>query len=101
MKLNLKTQKFQQGGAAPDPTAQQAPTDAQAAPQQGGQGQDPLMPLAQMAAQALQSGDCNSMAAVCQGFLELIQQASQGGGSQQAPQGEPVYAKGGKILRRL
>ena len=36
---------------------------------------------------------------VCQGFLELVQQMSQGQGQQQQG-GEPVYRKGGKIAYR-
>ena len=70
------------------------------APEQGGQ--DPLMMLAEMAMQALQSQDCNAMAQVCEGFLQLVQQA-QGGGApaEAAPQGEPVYRRGGVLSRRI
>ena len=87
MKLEPKVKKFQEGGAAPAPAA-------------GGEG-DPLMQLAQMAAEALQSGDCNTALAVCEGFMQLVQEASQGQGGEAAPQGEPVYKRGGTLVRRV
>ena len=73
--------KFQEGGAAP--TA--APAGAPA----GGE-QDPIQMLAEMAMQ------------VCEGFVALIQQAMGGGQAPvgQAPEGEPVFKKGGKIAGR-
>lgn len=88
MKVSIK--KFQEGGAmAPD-----------AAAQQGGGGQDPIMQLAQAAMQALQSQDCNMAMQVCQVFVQMIQQ-SQGGAPAEEPQGEPVYRKGGTLVRRI
>jgi len=36
--------------------------------------QDPIMMLAQMSAQALQSQDCQMAMQVCQAFLEMMQQ---------------------------
>ena len=59
--------------------------------------------LAEMAAQALQTQDCQAMAQVCEGFLALLQQAmSEGpqGPVGQAPEGEPVFKKGGKMVGR-
>lgn len=91
MKLEPKVKKFQEGGAAPAPAAEPMPAE------QGAQ----LMQLAQMAAEALQSGDCNTALAVCEGFMGLIQQASQGQGGEAAPQGEPVYRRGGTLVRRV
>ena len=76
--------------------AEQAPTEA--APADGG-GQDPMMMLAQAAAQALQGQNCQMAMQVCQGLLELMQQMS-GGGSPEA-QGEPVFRKGGVLVRRI
>ena len=84
--MEIKVKKFQEGGAMP-------------APEQGGQ--DPLMMLAEMAMQALQSQDCNAMAQVCEGFLQLVQQAQGGGAPAEAPQGEPVYRRGGVLSRRI
>ena len=95
--MEIKVKKFQEGGAMPAPeapTQEGAPAGAPA-PEQGGQ--DPLMMLAEMSAQALQNQDCQLAMQVCQAFVEITSQA---GG--QAPQGEPVFAKnGGKLLRRI
>lgn len=95
---NIK--KFQEGGAMPpqDPAAAQAPA-APAAPEQGGG--DPLMQIAEMAMQALQTQDCNMAMQVCEAFVMLIQQAQGGGAPEAAPQGEPVYRKGGVLSRRI
>lgn len=94
------TKKFQAGGAVMEDPAAQAPMEGGApvegAPQ-GGSPEDMLMQLAQMAMQALQNQDCQAAMAVCQGFVQMIQ-GMQGGG---APEGEPVYKKGGKLSRRL
>jgi hypothetical protein len=57
------------------------------------------MQLAQGAAQALQSQDCNMAMQVCQALVQVVQQiAGQGG---QESQGEPVFRKGGVLLRRV
>jgi hypothetical protein len=55
--------------------------------------------LAQGAMQALQSGDCQMAMQVCQGLAEIVQQAATQ--EQEAPQGEPVFKKGGILLRRI
>lgn len=69
-----------------------APMGGEGAPQGG---QDPIMMIAQMFAQGLQSQDCNMLAQGAQAFLELISQAS-------APeaQGQPTFKKGGRIVRK-
>lgn len=69
------------------------------APEQAG-GQDPIMMLAQMSAQALQAQDCQMAMQVCEAFIQLIQQA-QGGAAPAEPQGEPVFKKGGVLVRRI
>jgi hypothetical protein len=79
--------KFQEGGALP---AEAAPAPA-AAPAQ----EDPIAMLAEMSMQALQTQDCQIAMQVCEGFVALIQQM-QGG----APAQEPVFCKGGKMLRK-
>ncbi len=61
--------------------------------------QDPMMQIAQVAAQALQAQDCEAAMAVCEAFLMLIQEA-QGAAPVGEPQGEPVFKKGGKIKKR-
>ena len=108
----MKIMKFQQGGPVANPAmaggAPMGPEGApmegapmEGAPAEGGQGEDPLMQLAQMAQMALQGQDCEAAMQVCEGFLMVLQQAMGGGeAAAPAPQGEPVFRKGGKILRR-
>ena len=108
MKVNFKNSnvyKFQDGGAMPaeGPAPEEMgpegmPAEAPAGPEAGG---DPLMQIAQMAMQALQSQDCNAAMQVCEAFVQLIQQAQGGGAPQEAPapEGEPVFRKGGKLAR--
>ena len=79
--------KFQMGG-------QMAPENAAPEAAQEQTTQHPLVQLAQMAAQALQSQDCNMAMQVCQGFVQLIQ-------SSQGEPTEPVYRKGGTLVRRI
>lgn len=88
--------KFQEGGATPAPEA--------AAPQQGGE--DPTAMLMQGAQQAVQNQDCQIAIQVCQMVLEML-----GGGGAPAeaggpeaggtPQSEPVYRRGGRLIRRI
>ena len=78
----MKVKKFQEGGAAPAPSA------APAGPQGG---QDPLQMLGEMAAQALQAQDCQAAMQVCEGPQGPVGQA---------PEGEPVFKKGGKMVGR-
>ena len=61
--------------------------------------QDPIMMLAQMSAQALQNQDCQMAMQVCQAFLEIVQQMQ--GSAPEEPQGEPVFRKGGVLVRRI
>lgn len=108
--MEIKLRKFQAGGpvdqAAPADQGGQAPSGADQgapAPDQGGEqqgGKDPVMQIAKVAAQALQNKDCQAAMAVCQAFLQMLQQGDQGGQEQAAPQGEPVYRAGGKLVRR-
>lgn len=88
--------KFQEGGAMPAEETPVEQTPEGGAPVEGG-GEDPLMQLAQAAMQALQSQDCQMAMQVCQAFVQMIQQAQ--GGAPEQPQGQPVYKKGGKLLR--
>lgn len=82
--------KFQQGGAIP---AEAAPVAPEAAPEAAQQ--DPIAMLAEMSMQALETQDCQIAMQVCEGFVSLIQQM-QGG----APAQEPVFRRGGKMLRK-
>jgi len=55
-----------------------------------------------MAATAIQNNDSQLAFQVCQGYLQILQQmAGESGGSEPAPQGEPVYKKGGKLAYRM
>ena len=95
MKITLKeskTRKFQVGGAMPAGAPAEDPTV-------GGGEQDPIMMLAQMSAQAIQAQDCQMAMQVCQAFLEIVQQMQ--GGAPEEPQGEPVFRKGGTLVRRI
>lgn len=98
--MKVKITKFQEGGQM---TAQEAPAPAPApaaAPEQP-QGENPIMQIAQMAMQALQTGDCQAALQVCEAFIQLIQQSSGESASEEAPQGEPVYRQGGILSRRI
>lgn len=90
--------KFQQGGQM-EPAMEQAPVEqapVEQAPVQSGEEQ-----LAQIATQLVQMllqevGDPNAVAAILQMALEVLSQAAQGG----APQEQPVFKKGGKIVNK-
>ena len=110
MNINIRNyqsnvQKFQEGGAMPAEAAPgAAPMEAapvEEAPKQGG---DPVMELAQIATQALQGQDCEAAMAVCEGYLQLIQEMA-GGGEAGAPEGAPqaehVYRAGGKLVGHM
>lgn len=92
--------KFQQGGPMPAEEPMAPEEGAPEAAPADGAGQDPMMMLAEAAAQALQAQDCQIAMQVCQGLMALVQQMS--GGVPQEPQGEPVFAKkGAKLIRRI
>lgn len=86
--------KFQEGGATPAPDA--------AAPQQGGE--DPTAMLMQGAQQAVQNQDCQIAIQVCQMVLEMLGRGgAEAGGAEAggAPPSEPVYRRGGRLVRRI
>ena len=105
--------RFQQGGPMEAPEEAGAPAEGGAeapeegaapeqgvAPEQGQQSGDPmemLMQIGAMAAQALQGQNCEQAMQACDGIVQFIQMMQQGA-RQQAPQGEPVYRRGGKIV---
>lgn len=99
MKIQSKVARFmQQGGAAPvpqDPAAGGAP--AEGAPE-GAQAGNPMEQILRVAAQAVQTGDCEAALTVCQTLMS----AAQGGmGPGEAPQEEPTFARNGSKLRRV
>ena len=86
--------KFQMGGPMPE--------GAGAPVQQGGE--DPTAVLLNAAQQALQNQDCQMAMQVCQMLVEALGQ--QGGPqesapTEEAPQSQPVYRMGGRLLRRI
>lgn len=90
--------KFQEGGAmAPEQAPQGAEQGAPAGAEQGAE-QDPMAMLLQAAAQALQNQDCNMAMQVCQAFMQMAQQ---GQGTAPEEAGQPVYRKGGRLVRRI
>jgi len=103
--MKFKIKSFQEGGPVAPEAAPAAPQGG--APEQGGApaeggGQDPLMQIAEMFSQALQSQDCAALSQGAQMFLQLIAQAQGGAGGAQggAPAeqpGQPVFKKGGKF----
>lgn len=104
--------RYQQGGPMPAPEGgEPMPPEAGGAPAPegvpapGGEaGGDPIMAIAQGAAQALQTQDCNIAMQVCQMFLSLVQGAAQGGAPEAGggpAAGEPVFKKGGKLCKRI
>ena len=90
-KESKKTKKFQTGGAVTPNNETSTP-----APQEGG---DPIAELVNLAQQAIDSQNCEAAMAVCEGFMMLVTQSAP---SETAPPptGEPVYKKGGTLLRR-
>lgn len=89
--IDNKVKKLQQGGPVEAP----APDQPAPAPQ------DPMEQLIMAAVQALETQDPNLAMQVCQMLVEL----AQGGPAQPevgaAPAGQAVFAKGGKLLRRV
>lgn len=94
MKIQSKISRFQQGGAAPVP---QDPA-AGGAPAEGAQAGNPMEQILQVAAQAVQTGNCEAALAVCQ---TLVSAAQGGMGPGEAPQEEPTFARNGSKLRRV
>lgn len=82
----MKITKFQAGGEMA-PVAAPAPE------------QDPMIQLAEMAMGALQNQDCGLAMQVCETFVSMIQGAAQPPMGA-APEGQPVFKKGGKMVGR-
>ena len=93
--FNRNARRYQAGGPMEGAPAEEAPAEAPEgapAPDQGGQ--DPLMQILQVAAQAVQTQNCEAAMAVCQALLQV----AQGGG---APAEEPTFARKGTKLTRV
>ena len=81
----MKIKKFQMGG-------QVAPAEAAPAPAQGGQDQMAAQ-LEQMAMEIIQSVGPEGAAMLAEMIMAMLQQGG-------APQGQPVFRKGGKLVRK-
>ena len=90
--MKIKAKFMQEGGAIP---AEQPGAGTQAA--QGGE-QDVMAQMLQMAVQALQNQDCNAAMQVCQVLVQLAQQSQ---APAEAEQTEPVYRRGGTLVKRV
>ena len=103
MKITSKISKFQMGGAAPapaeDPAAAQggAPMEGGAPAEGGAEGGDPMAQILQVAAQAVQTQNCEAAMAVCQALMQIAQG---GAAPEQAPE-EPTFARNGAKLVRV
>ena len=107
----MKIKVFQMGGPmGPEGAPAEAPVEGAAAPAEGGapeeggapaEGGDPIMQIAQVAMQALETEDCEAAMAVCEAFIQLVQQSQGGAPEEAAPEGEPVYRNGGVLSRRI
>lgn len=99
MKIQSKVARFmQQGGAAPVPQDPAAGAPMEGGAPEGAQAGNPMEQILQVAAQAVQTGNCEVALAVCQAIME----AAQGGmGPGEAPQEEPTFARNGSKLRRV
>lgn len=82
--LKMKVRKLQEGGQMPQDPGQQG----------GGSPEEQIMMMAQ---QIIQELGPEAAAILAQAIMEMLQGGE--GGQDQAPQGEPVYAKkGGKLV---
>ena len=87
--------KFQEGGAMPpqDPAAAQG-------------GADPMQEILMGCQQAVETQDCQIALQVCQVLLQMAGGGAAPAEAAPAPapaeaQGEPVYRKGGRLVRRI
>ena len=84
----MKIKKFQQGGPMPAEAAAPAPA-------QGGQDQM-MAQLEQMAMEIIHSVVPEGAAMLAEMIMQMLQSQAPVG----QPQGQPVFAKGGKLIRR-
>ena len=82
----MKITKFQEGG----PMTAPAPAPAPAA--------DPMTQMVEMAMAAIQNQDCELAMQVCDSLLMVLQETQPPVNA--APEGQPVFKKGGKMVGR-
>lgn len=75
-----------------DPAMAGAPAEAAPAPEQGGQDQM-MAQLEQMAMEIIQSVGPEGAAMLAEMIMAMLQQGG-------APQGQPVFRRGGKLVRK-
>ena len=93
-KNSKNVKKFQMGGPmGPEGAPEEAPME-EGAPAGG---EDPMMQILQVAAQAVQTQNCEAAMAVCQALVQIAQGGAQGG----APAEEPTFARNGAKLTRV
>lgn len=98
----VDVRKFQEGGAmGPEGGAPMPEEGGAPAPEEGGQpgGGDQLQQVAGQILDMLmqQIQDPQMVMQILQTAMDMLQQSAGGG----APQGEPVYRAGGKLVRRI
>lgn len=93
-RTNRNARRYQEGGPVEGAPMEEAPQGApEGAPAPEG-GEDPMMQILQVAAQAVQTQNCEAAMAVCQALIQIAQ-----GGA--APAQEPTYARNGAKLVRV
>lgn len=94
---NRNVKKYQMGGPAEAAPVEEAPMEG--APEEGAPagGEDPMAQILQVAAQAVQTQNCEAAMAVCQALIQIAQGGAQGG----APAEEPTFARKGAKLTRV
>lgn len=90
-KNSKNVKKFQMGGPAPEAAPAEAPME-EGAPEGG---EDPMAQILQVAAQAVQTQNCEAAMAVCQALIQIAQ------GGAGAPAEEPTFARNGAKLTRV
>lgn len=90
-KNSKNVKKFQMGGPAPEA---EAPVEQEGSAPEETEGADPMTQILQVAAQAVQTQNCEAAMAVCQALVQIAQ-----GGA--APAEEPTFARNGGRLSRV
>lgn len=89
----MKFVKYMQEGG--QMAAPEAPVEEQAA------AQDPMAQLIEMAMQAVQANDAQMALQVCAALVQLAQGGAEAGaGAEQAPAEEPMFRKGGCLVKK-
>lgn len=92
--INKNARRYQAGGPM-EGAPEEAPMEG--APEGGAPagGEDPMSQILQVAAQAVQTQNCEAAMAVCQALVQIAQ------GGAGAPAEEPTFARNGAKLTRV